>query len=340
VKRVLLALCAASFGIFVMTLGIAFAQGPEGGGFPPESALYDDVVLLARLLPLLVALGIAFGVWRAKVSQREPDSAPDRPTVTRHNWGTVTAHWTNAIGFMLGMITGLIVLRRLPRPDDLHIVFIIHYIGAGLAVFGVSSHLAQNAVTGGMGLLPRGLKDVREGLGELVEYTGIFGPSGAVFGLKLPKVIRETFSDTFRAFGIAPPKRLGKYLPAEKTFSYLPWAIIVGVIIVTGFIKAFRYLYPIAPPFIAQVTFIHDAFAYLAVAMLAIHLAAVLLVPRNWPLLISMFTTQVSRKHVQQWHPIWYNALVAREEQPAPAPAPSAPVTSMPEKTTRLRETP
>jgi cytochrome b subunit of formate dehydrogenase len=328
VKRVLFALGAASVGVFFMTLGIALAQGPEGGGFPPESSLYDDAVLLARGLPILIALGIGFGIWRAKVSLREKKSAPDRPTVTRHDWGTVTAHWTNAIGFIVGIITGLIVLRRLPRPDDLRIIFALHYIGAGLVVFGVSSHLSQNAVTGGTGLVPRALKDVREGLAELVEYTGIFGSKGAVLGLKLPKGIRETFSETFQAFGIAPPKRLAKFLPAEKVFSYSPWAIIIGVIVITGLIKSFRYLYPVAPPFIAQVTFIHDAFAYIAVVMLAIHLAAVLLVPRNWPLLISMFTTQVSRQHVEKWHPIWYKELVAREQ---PSPAPAAPVpTEMP----------
>ncbi len=330
-KRIVIAVGAAAFGVFVVTLSSAFAQSGTPSGFPPETDLYNDAVLLARLLPLAIALGIGFGVWQAKASLRQPKSSPASAVVIRHDFGTVIAHWSNAVVFILGMATGMIVLRRLPRPEEMRGIFAIHYLGAGLVIFGVASHLTQNAVTGGLGLIPRSFKDVREGLGELVEYTGVFGSSGAAFGLKLPKSIRETFAETFRSFGIAPPKRLGKFLPAEKTFSYTPWAIIITVIVVTGLIKALRYLYPISPTFIAPVSFLHDAFAYAAVVMLAIHLAAVLLVPRNWPLLISMFTTRVSRQHVQQWHPIWFKELVARERPTATAtqvPAtPTAPKT-------------
>ncbi|MBI5653756.1 MAG: hypothetical protein HZC40_25400 [Chloroflexi bacterium] len=75
--------------------------------------------------------------------------------------------------------------------------------------------------------------------------------------MNIPKAIRTTLAETFKAFGFKQPKNLGKYLPAEKVFSYTPWAIIVTVIIVTGLIKSFRYLYPIPPTFIAQVTTLH-----------------------------------------------------------------------------------
>jgi cytochrome b subunit of formate dehydrogenase len=125
-------------------------------------------------------------------------------------------------------------------------------------------------------------------------------------------------------FGIAPAKQWNKYHPAEKTFSYVPWAIIVTVMLVTGLIKAFRYLYPIPPTFVAQVTSVHDLFAIVSIVMLGLHLAAICLAPRNWPLLISMFTERVSRKHVQQVHPIWYKELTAREQAASPAAATQA----------------
>jgi hypothetical protein len=189
-------------------------------------------------------------------------------------------------------------------------------------LFGVVAHLSQNGITGGLGLLPRSLKDFRDGLAEMVEYTGVFGPQRAVFGINLPKFIRETFGETFSAFGLRPSKKLGKFLPVEKVFSYTPWAIIITVIVVTGLIKSFRYLYPIPPPFVQQVTTLHDIFGYAAVAMLGIHLAAILLVPRNWPLLIAMLTTRISRKHVQDWHPLWYKELVAREQSSGAVAAP------------------
>jgi len=224
------------------------------------------------------------------------------------------------------MITGAIILRWLQRPDELRNIFVIHYVGAGTVLFGVASHLTQNAVTGGMGLIPRSFKDVREALGELVEDTGVFGSSGASFGLKLPKMIRQPIAEIFVSFGIAPPKRMGKFLPAEKVFSYLPWLVIITVIVVTGLVKVFRYLYPIPSPFVAQMSALHDLFTAVAVVMLAIHLAAVVLVPRNWPLLVSMFTTRISRKHVERWHPAWFKSLQAAEHaQPAGTAKPEAP---------------
>ncbi len=321
-KRFLIAICSAAFGVFAVTFGTAFAQGGAPNGFPPQTNLYNDAVLLARALPLIIALGIGYGIWQAKASMRQPKSTPGSATVIRHDVGAVIAHWTNGIGFIVGMITGMIVLRWLPRPDEMRLIFAIHYVGSSLVVFGVASHLTQNGVTGGMGLLPRSFKDLRDGIGDLLEQAGLYGPSGAVFGINIPKVIRSTLAETASAFGFRQSKRIGKYLPAEKVFSYTPWAIIVTVILVTGLIKSFRYLYPIPPTFIASVSFLHDVFAYASIAMLGIHLIAVLLVPRHWPLLISMFTTRISRKFVQQFHPLWEKDLVAREQaQPSPTQA-------------------
>jgi cytochrome b subunit of formate dehydrogenase len=329
VKRILVA-ASAAIGVLVIAINNAFAQGGSEGGLPPQTDLFNDAVALARALPLAAALGIGFGIWQGKVSMRQPKSAPNSPVVIRHDLGAVVSHWTNAIGFVGGIITGAIVLRWLARPDEMRGVFVIHYVAAGMIVFGILSHVAENLVTGGAGLLPRSFKDVREGLGELVEYTGLFGPAGAVFRLKLPKVIRDTFGETCTSFGIAPPKRLGKFLPAEQVLSYAPWAIIVAVIIVTGLVKSFRYLYSVPPTLVAQASFVHDVFAVVAIVMLVFHLAALALVPRNWPLLLSMFTLRVSRKHVQQWHPIWFKELTARE-QPSPA-ATATPIAPTAEK--------
>lgn len=324
-KRVLLALGAAAGGVFVIMATSVFAQGGVPGGNPPQTDLFNDALALARTLPFAAALGITFGVWRGKTTMRQRKSSPDSPSVTRHDIGAVIAHWTNGIGFIVGMITGAIILRWLQRPDEIRTSFVIHYVGAAMVIFGVASHLTQNAITGGLGLIPRSLKDVREGLGELVEYTGIFGPSGAAFGIPIPKAIRKPIAEIFIAFGIAPPKRLGKFLPAEKVFSYVPWAIIIAVIVFTDLVKAFRYLYPIPPTFVAQMSTRHDLFTAVAVVMLVIHLAAVVLVPRNWPLLASMFTTRISRKHVERWHPAWFKDLEAAERPPSARAEPIAP---------------
>ena len=313
-KRLLFALGFTGLGLFV-SVATAFAQGGTAiGGFPPQSDLYGDAVLLARVLPFMIALGIGFGIWQAKLRLTERKSSPDSPTVIRHDWGSVIQHWTNGLGFIAGMITGFMILRWLPYPSDVRSIFAIHYIGSAFVLFGVASHLAQHVITGGAGLIPRRFKDVTEALGELTEYAGFYGPDGAAFRLNLPKGIRSAIGETFRSFGIRPPKQLGKYLPAEKVLSYAPWAIIITVMVVTGLIKSFRYLYPIPPTFIATMSTLHDLSAYASVFMLAMHLFAVLLIPRHWPLLKSMFTTRISRKFVEKYHPLWFKDLVAKEQ--------------------------
>jgi cytochrome b subunit of formate dehydrogenase len=315
-KRIVWMSSALVFGALMMFTSIAFAQGGVGGGFPSPSEFLSDAVLLARVIPFVTVFGIAFGVWQAKFNQRIPKSSPNAPSVIRHDFGSVVAHWTNGLGFIVGMLTGAIVLKWIQGPSDLRFVFQLHYVGAGLVIFGVASHVTQHIVAGGLGLIPCSFKDVREGLAEVIEYSGVFGPAGAALGIAIPKAIRQPIAEILLAFGIQPPKRMGKYLPAEKVFSYVPWFIIVTVMVVTGLVKTFRYLYPVSPEFVAQMTSWHDLFTALVVIMLAIHIAAVTLAPRNWPLLVSMFTTKVSRKHVERWHPDWFKQLTAAEQNP------------------------
>jgi cytochrome b subunit of formate dehydrogenase len=103
--------------------------------------------------------------------------------------------------------------------------------------------------------------------------------------------------------------RTGKYLAAEQTVSYPPWAILIGTIVVTGLIKMMRYVYPMPNTLIASMTVIHDLAAIGIGLMLVIHLLPLLLVPANWPLLLSMFRTTVPLDYVKKRHPAWYRQL-------------------------------
>jgi cytochrome b subunit of formate dehydrogenase len=324
VKRIIFTLGFLGLGLFISTATVLAQGGTPGEGFPPASDLYNDAVLVARFLPLVAALGIGFGIWYGKIALRQAKSTPNSSTIIRHDWGSVTGHWTNGIGFIIGMVTGAIALRWLPRPDDMRIIFALHYIGSSLIIFGVASHLTQHGITGGFGLIPRSFQDLISGLGEMVEYAGVYGSDGAVFRINLPKGLRDTFADTFRAFGLRPAKQIGKYLPAEKVFSYTPWAIIISVIVVTGLIKAFRYLYPIPPTFIAGVSTLHDWFAAASIVMFGIHLAALFLVPRHWTLVVSMLTTRIPRSYAEKYHPLWLKDLVAKEQAAASSASPAA----------------
>jgi cytochrome b subunit of formate dehydrogenase len=102
--------------------------------------------------------------------------------------------------------------------------------------------------------------------------------------------------------------------------SYPPWFILMAVIVVTGIIKLLKYIYTIPGSIVTTATTIHDLATYAIGVMLIFHLLPLLLVPANWPLLLSMFKSTVPRAYVEERHPVWYKRLkVAQRQQPEPA---------------------
>jgi cytochrome b subunit of formate dehydrogenase len=124
------------------------------------------------------------------------------------------------------------------------------------------------------------------------------------FGIQLPQGARRSVQPLLRRFNIVPDYN-GKYLATEKVISYTGWAILVGVIVITGLIKSLHYVYGM-PGWLRQwSSYLHDGAIYFFIAMLIVHVAALTLVPRNWALLRSMFTTRVSRKYAEEHLPLW-----------------------------------
>ena len=124
------------------------------------------------------------------------------------------------------------------------------------------------------------------------------------FGIQLPQGLRRRLQPLLRRFNIVPDYN-GKYLATEKVISYTGWATLVGVVVITGLIKSLHYVYGM-PSWLRQwSSFLHDGAVYFFIAMLIVHVAALTLVPRNWALLRSMFTTRVSRKYAEEHLPLW-----------------------------------
>ncbi len=201
------------------------------------------------------------------------------------------------------------VLRWTGRPVELRLAFVLHYAGAALTLFAIFNHLIRHGVSGGTGLIPKRLSVIRDMIGELFEYIGVFGPQGAVLRIPWPKAIRQPIARYVRALLGYKPHEHGKYLATEQTLSYPPWSILIGLIVVTGLIKVLRYVYEIPSAVVATTTAIHDLTAIAIGVMLVIHLLPLLLVPANWPLLLSMFKTTVPRKYAEERHPLWYKQL-------------------------------
>lgn len=304
-------------------LGTATAQSPAGEGWPPQSALFNDALFLAQVAPFFIALGIIFGLVQARMAARNGGDVIMGEKVRRHDLSTVIAHWTNAIGVILALITGALILRWVDFRPELRLVFIIHYVGAALMLFGIFNHLTRHGVSGGTGLIPQSFGVLRDLMAELFAYLGVFGPKEAVLRIPWPKAVRQPIARYIRALLGYKESQTGKYLVTEQLLSYPPWAILMAVIVVTGVIKLLKYMYAIPGAVLVTATALHDLATIAIGVMLIFHLLPLLLVPANWPLLLSMFKTTVPRNYVEERHPVWYKKLSVAQRSPEPVKTPS-----------------
>lgn len=310
-KRWMLALLVAMSWLFL--IGAAFYQPLGSSGSPPQTALFNDANFMARMVPFIMALGIVVGIYEARKALREGSDIILNDSVRRHDSSVIIIHWMNAFGLITGLVSGAIVLRWVDRPEILRPIFIIHYLGAGLVLFAIFAHLARQGVSGGTGLIPKSFGVIRDLIGELFGYLGLFGPDEGVLHIPWPSAIRKPIARYVKALLGYKESRTGKYLATEKTISYPIWAILIGIIVVTGLIKVMRYTYPIPNSLVASVTAIHDVAAIAIGLMLVIHLLPLLLVPANWQLLLSIFRTTVKLDYVEKRHPAWYRELTSKK---------------------------
>src|SRR4051812_16865103 len=296
-------LVVAIIGIILvipMTTGDSDARdwyrGKVGG-----SELYRLNVIFGRLVPLLAGAFIAIALMQRQMKKaREVHTAT---SLQRHTWTEVLTHWLNATGVIICIITAAMLLGWFDWLS-LKTTLLIHFIGAGFIVASVAHHVTYQLVDGGQGLIRWGKREPMNALAETVSYTGVYRGMPGAFGLQMPQGARRAVQPLLRRFNIVPDYS-GKYLATEKVISYTGWAILVGVVFVTGLIKSLNYVYGM-PGWLRQwSSFLHDGAVYFFIAMLIVHVAALTLVPRNWALLRSMFTTRVSRKYAEEHLPLW-----------------------------------
>lgn len=278
------------------------------------STLYLLSVTFARILPFLIGAAIAIALIQRQRPQTGHARSGDR--VQRHEWTELIGHWINAAGIIIGLVTAAFLLRWVDSPLSKEATYALHYVGAGLVVVVVAHHLAYHLIGGGSGLIPRSLTDARNALAESIGYLGVYRGLRGAFGVQLPIAARRPIGRVLRALRIVPDPA-GKFLATEKVISYPVWAVLIGVVVLTGIVKAMHYVWAL-PGWLRQgATFLHDGATIFMIVFLVFHVAALVLVPRNWPLLTSMFTTRISRRYVDEHLPEWAAELDGRPPRSA-----------------------
>lgn len=246
-----------------------------------ELSLFPLTFFFVRVVPFIVCVGVVIGFILSRVAGRKREVI-EGGWVKRHGVETPILHWMNAIGFILCIVSGLLILGWIPNSMSEPLLYKVHYIGAGLILFALSAHLSEHLLLGSKRLLYR-KGDLGEAFQEGLGYMGKRKSS--------------------------PREPGGKFLATERGMSFPGWAVIVTVTLVTGFVKVSAHLTDFPEGLLVWFTEAHDWFTVLAILMLIGHAGAVIAIRQNWPLLKSMFTAEVPEEYVKQHHPGWYEEL-------------------------------
>lgn len=299
----------ALIGVAATLAGSAAIAGQVLSGAQPWGPTLTDNMVFAKSLPFTTGLGVLIGALVApsrsdgSLEQRSSDGA-----LRRFSPGTVALHWIGSVGFILALVTGawqyLKGVLDVESPVFMPYVYRVHYIGATLLLFSVTAAVVSWWV-GGAGLpLPPAGQRIRHLRGLAHELPGPLG--GLIAGL-LGLDLRR-----------APPP-VERFTYYETTVSFPTWVLLIGLIVITGLLKAMRYVYPIPGEVLWWASALHVAGLVLLAAKLLDHLRYVL-APSRWPLLKSMVTTWLPERYAQRHHPGWYEAI-----EGSPPAAPSAP---------------
>jgi cytochrome b subunit of formate dehydrogenase len=302
-------------GVVLLGIGLGVSYTEWASGIQPWGQLLGDNFLFARSLPFTVGLGIAVGFWRASGWRWGTDRRASDGAIRRFAPGTVVLHALAAVALLVLIATGgwqyLKGLLDADSPIYMATVYRVHYIAASVLIFVTVAFVTdwllrgERSLTVGKGQLIRSLRGLAH------ELPGPLGSSLAyLLGLDMRRAAPPTDEFTFY----------------ERTISFPTWELAIGLIVLTGVIKAMRYVYPIPGDVLYWVSAIHVGSGVLLGLKLLDHLRYVL-APSRWPLMVSMATGWIPEAYVKRFHAGWY-ARISSEPAPSvaatqPSPAPS-----------------
>jgi cytochrome b subunit of formate dehydrogenase len=190
--------------------------------------------------------------------------------IQRRDLMQVAYHWLNAAAIAALLITGLAIYSAVPGTD---FYFASHLWGAWVFLIALIFHIWHDTVV---------LKNFRR-----------MWMSG--------KEIREAINRARIGNGgpVERPPIHGHYKLEQIAFHWILTAVLLGIVM-TGFIlwKPGRiFVAPLWMPFgwdaVYVARLLHQFFTFILIAMIIAHVYFAVLVPKNWPLLKSIFTGRV-----------------------------------------------
>ena len=304
-----------ALGAVATLAGAAAIAGQVLSGAQPWGPTLADNMVFAKAIPFTIGLGIVVGAIRGLGAHTSP--VERRGAVRRFSPGTAALHWVAALGFLLALVSGawqyLKGILDVDSPVYMPFVYRVHYVGATLLLFAMSSMVTYWWIGGARELVPPPGQRIRHLRGLAHELPGALG--GLVGGLLGLDMKRQ-------------PPAVGQFTYYETTVSFPTWVILLALVTVTGLLKAMRYVYPIPGELLWWASALHIAGLVLLAAKLLDHLRYVF-APSRWPLLRAMVSTWIDRRCVERAHPAWHRQLQEARESPSATPeTPRPPQTS------------
>jgi hypothetical protein len=306
-------------GVILFIVGVAISYAIWFSGVQPWGQLLGDNFLFARSLPFTIGLAIALGFWRASGWHWGPERRGSDQAIRRFAPSTIWLHALAGIALVALIATGgwqyLKGLLSVDSPIYMGTVYRVHYISASLLIFVsvtfVTDWLLRNekSLTIGKGQFIRNMRGLAHELPK---------PLGTILGYSLGLDLRR-----------APPPT-DQFTYYERGISFPLWELTIGLIVLTGVIKAMRYIYPIPGDFLYWVSAVHVGAGVLLGLKFLDHLRYVL-APSRWPLMVSIASGWIPAGYVQRFHAGWYARITSQSTEPVTTPAtPAAPTAAIP----------
>lgn len=249
--------------------------------------LFDST---AAALPAAALLGTFFGTLKY---YKAPDTFVNG-SVERHNELMFTQHWSNALGIVILLITGIglgirlgsfyIIPRTILGVEHIGFAFNMHFIGILFYFFGASFYITEKVFSGEIKhMLPR--------KGDLKGMIGHY--KSMLFHTKAPEE--------------------EKFIYAERTV-FPGWVIGLSGVTITGIFKVLAHFLPLPAGLMGVMTFFHGFFAIFMGLMLVGHVFAAAVIPPSWPMLRSMITGKMKEDYVKHHHVKWYQQIMDNEK--------------------------